>query len=619
LGPTAGFDLAGAERAVVELRAPHTEQAVDTNGNGRFDRLDFNVSLDLLQGGSFQWTASLYDSKGIEIEFVSGAATLATGRAVALLRFTGSKIGAHAVDGPFQVRNLLLLGPTATTIFNEVGFTQPYSYDRFEGAPARAAGPRINEGGVVSAADGQRTFAPGAIASLYGTLLAGSTMAATSTPLPRVLGGVRVTVNGVDAPLFFVSPAQINFQVPFETPATGTAAIVVIRDGASSPVGAVTMAQNAPGIFTYQRAPGAIDPVILHTDFQLVSPARPAAAGEVLIIYATGVGDLNNRPSTGAATPSSPLPVARVTPVITIGGAAAEVLFAGLAPNFVGLVQFNVRTPATLPAGATLPLVIRFGSAASQPVNLIVRAGAPPPPPPPPSSGADVGITLLNVWPRTMIDSDNLTVLFRILNNSRSSGQATYRVYLSSDPVISPATDRLITSGTTNLTGPDTTVTLNRALPPGVPPGSYHVGVSISFPGDTNSANDVSVGLPVAVVAVRPPFDLAVRILSVSPTTVAAGGSVQVAVTVTAPNQLSGTFYREIYLSRDSTITEQDTFLDDDDFDMRDGTDTRIFFVNIPRNTPPGSYFIGVIVESDRDTNPSNNTSAGVPITVTAP
>ena len=70
---------------------------------------------------------------------------------------------------------------------------------------------------------------------------------------------------------------------------------------------------------------------------------------------------------------TEPVATARLTPSITVGGAAAQSLFTGLAPGFVGLVQFNFQLSAKLPAGSSLPLTTRFGNASSQTVNLHVR------------------------------------------------------------------------------------------------------------------------------------------------------------------------------------------------------------------------------------------------------
>jgi uncharacterized protein (TIGR03437 family) len=79
------------------------------------------------------------------------------------------------------------------------------------------------------------------------------TASATQIPLPTVLGGVGVNVGGVDAPLFYVSPSQINFQVPFEIPLHGITSIVVTRNGNTSPPISGSLAEYAPGIFTYAR------------------------------------------------------------------------------------------------------------------------------------------------------------------------------------------------------------------------------------------------------------------------------------------------------------------------------------------------------------------------------
>jgi uncharacterized protein (TIGR03437 family) len=372
LGPTVPFSLAGAERGRIELSGANTERTVDTNSNRLFDRLEFNVGLDLLSAGSYQWSGALFDSKGVEIDFNSGSGNLAAGRATALVQFSGAKIGRNAVDGPYLVRNFLISGGGGSAVLPNIGSTLAYAYDTFEGAPARAAGPRISAGGTVDAASFRGTLVPGAIASLFGTNLAASTASASALPLPLELAGARVTVNGLDAPLFFVSPTQINFQIPFETRA-GSAGVVVRRGASASPPAIVNVAANAPGVFTYERIAGTRDPIVLHASGSLVGPFDPARAGEVLIVFGTGIGELENAPPTGRAAPAQPLARARVNPTVTLGGVACESLFAGLTPGFVGLAQFNIRLPDRLPAGSSLPLIIRFGSASTQTVNLAVR------------------------------------------------------------------------------------------------------------------------------------------------------------------------------------------------------------------------------------------------------
>ena len=108
--------------------------------------------------------------------------------------------------------------------------------------------PAISSGGVVDAAGFQPTLAPGSLASLFGVELSTTTEAAQSQPLPTSLAGARIQVNGADAPLLFVSPKQINFQVPFETVA-GTVSVVVILGEQQSPAESTTIAEFAPSLF----------------------------------------------------------------------------------------------------------------------------------------------------------------------------------------------------------------------------------------------------------------------------------------------------------------------------------------------------------------------------------
>jgi uncharacterized protein (TIGR03437 family) len=254
-----------------------------------------------------------------------------------------------------------------------------YSYDKAGNLVRRSitspqsSGPQIGAGGVVNAASFQAPLARGSLATIFGSNLAGGTAQASQLPLATTLGGVQVTVAGKQAPLVYVSPTQINFQVPFEAPISGSAAVVVTKDGTPSTPQSVTLAEYAPGVFTYARTATSLDPVIVHADNQLVTPANPATANEVLVIYGTGVGSFDNPPATGAAASSAPLAASLLTPTVAVAGSAAQVLFAGLTPGFVGLVQINIQLPATLPAGNTLPLTVAFGSSNAPIVNLSVR------------------------------------------------------------------------------------------------------------------------------------------------------------------------------------------------------------------------------------------------------
>jgi uncharacterized protein (TIGR03437 family) len=213
------------------------------------------------------------------------------------------------------------------------------------------------------------------IASIFGTNLANGTFGAGSLPLPTILGGVQVMVGGVPAPLYVVTPLQINFQVPCEMPLTGSATITVNNNGAASAAQSITLAPYAPGVF--YRTSATVDADIIHVDNSWVAQSSPAKAGEILIVWATGIGSLSQLAATGAASPGSPPAQAVDLPTVTVGGASAVVQFAGLTPGSVGLVQINIQLPSILPAGASLPLVVTFpGGSASQPVSLWVQSAA---------------------------------------------------------------------------------------------------------------------------------------------------------------------------------------------------------------------------------------------------
>ncbi len=220
-------------------------------------------------------------------------------------------------------------------------------------------GPSVLARGVVNAASNLQVLAPGAIASVYGQRLAASTAAGSTLPVPTSLGGTAVTVNGIAAPLFFVSPQQINFQVPFEI--NTSAATVVVTTSQGSAAMLVQVAPSSPGIFAGTVARGG----------RPVDATNPAAAGDVLTLYATGLGLTTPAVASGAPGPAAP-PAQAVLPVtVTIGSAQATTLFAGLAPTFVGLYQVNVVVPAGV--AGDLTLVISSGGRSSNAVTIPVR------------------------------------------------------------------------------------------------------------------------------------------------------------------------------------------------------------------------------------------------------
>jgi uncharacterized protein (TIGR03437 family) len=171
--------------------------------------------------------------------------------------------------------------------------------------------------------------------------------------LPTASSGVSVTVNGIPAPLYYVSVSVVNIQIPYEV-AQSQASVSVNYNGTPSAPQAVQITASAPRLY----------PGVFNADGSLNSADNPAPAETIVTLFATGHG-LTNPPSiTGkAAAEPYPQPVAPVR--VSIGGQNAEVLFAGSAPETVGVLQINVRLPEGV-TGNAAGVLLTIGDATSQ-------------------------------------------------------------------------------------------------------------------------------------------------------------------------------------------------------------------------------------------------------------
>lgn len=269
--------------------------------------------------------------------------------------------------------------------------------------------------------------APSSWIEIYGSNLAGTTRQWASTDFngtaaPTVIDGVTVSVGGAPAVISYVSPTQINAQVP-NVGAGATAPVVVTYQGRSSAPSQLQIAAQEPGLLAppgflvngtqYVVAIHAATGAYVSSGNIPGTSNSPATPGETLTLYGIGFGAVSPPVAAGTVAGSAAPLVSPFT--VTIGNSPATVQYAGIAPSFVGLYQFNVVVPANLSTGdqtiqyalngvngaQTLSLSVTGGStsgtAPGPPKNLSATPGNgsisisfTPAPPPPPSGGATI-------------------------------------------------------------------------------------------------------------------------------------------------------------------------------------------------------------------------------------
>ncbi len=258
---------------------------------------------------------------------------------------------------------------------------------------ANAQTPAIDPGRIYNSASfatGQ-PVAPGSLVSIFGSNFASGITQADSVPLSTNLANVSVTFNGVAAPLagvFHTSDTasdQINLEVPWEVMSTlppntsGTAQVIVMRNGVSSAPQSVQIASAAPGIFAVTLSNGkvvgtGVGQAIAYgnVDGQIAAPAgaitglttHPAKIGDpnTLAILATGLGPVTPPVQTGNNAQDDAnhgvLHTTNTMPVVTVGGINAQVVFSGMSPQFVGVYQLNIIIAPGTPVGDAVPLQI---------------------------------------------------------------------------------------------------------------------------------------------------------------------------------------------------------------------------------------------------------------------
>jgi uncharacterized protein (TIGR03437 family) len=240
---------------------------------------------------------------------------------------------------------------------------------------------------TVDAASFQNLVAPGQIGAVFGAnLIVGSQpQSASVLPLPASLRSTRAFVNGIQAPLFYVSNGQINLQIP-QTTASGQAYVVVYREDGIAASGTIQVSSAVPGLFS-TNSMGTGQGAILNADFSpngdpsLDPQLKRAKRGDYVIIFGNRPTSLlvngeTGQPASvedGAPSPVNPLLTLVQPASVIIGDKTVAASFSGLTPGFVALWQLNVLIPADAPVGNAIDLSVRIDGRTSNRVTIAIE------------------------------------------------------------------------------------------------------------------------------------------------------------------------------------------------------------------------------------------------------
>ena len=300
-----------------------------------------------LNGGAIRFSATNSSSPGVvqRVDLNSGALYNPVRTVEAPLLTTSER--------PF-LRTVAAL-PNAMIALTTSGFTVlPWGYD------LPVAPPRLDR--VVNAADFTKPVAPGGLISVFGANLSpipnGSFPGLPSSAITESC----LQVNGAAVPVLFVSSKQINAQLPL---IEGNTALRLNTPSGSSDNFNMTISPAAPSIFRVASGDTAVPAVVRASNNEFVSATNPVRAGDVLTIYATGLGRTTPEVPSGTPAPEDELSSTSIPATVKLGGVPADVMFAGLTPGQIGIYQINVQIGGNIAAGDSVPLEITQGGAST--------------------------------------------------------------------------------------------------------------------------------------------------------------------------------------------------------------------------------------------------------------
>ena len=313
-------------------------------------------NLDTIAQNDVVWlTATVVGVNGVTpegiVDFQIGSVSLGS---VRLLGSAGTSTATLSVSGnslPAGAWTVLARygGPTGPTASVFITVTSTVR---------NIAGPPVILG-LGNAASFTQQYAPGTYMAIAGTQLASTTETAGSIPLPYSMGGFTATVNGVAAPLYYVSPTFVSIQIPYETPSGIPVVLTVHHDGQVASQ-SFSMSSAAPGIFVSNGSP---------------IPNASAARGQTVSLYMNGVGALSPAISTGGAPPAATaladLPKPVQTTTVTVGGLPARIDFLGEPWGLAGVTLINYQIPPAATLGPQ-QVIVTTGGIASAPATVTV-------------------------------------------------------------------------------------------------------------------------------------------------------------------------------------------------------------------------------------------------------
>ena len=263
------------------------------------------------------------------------------------------------------------VSPQATVSVNATSPNLRPAFTKVTGQVVAGTAPLLAPDGTVQAFYSQigGALAPGTIVEIYGSNFAGGIAQTLGEPLTTTLGGTSVLIGGIAAPLFYVSPEQINAQLPFALLPGNLYQVQVNNGGALSTPNSIEVAPHTPGIAALESGQVIAQS---YPNYSLVTEAAPAKPGQYVTIYLVGLGATDPPVAAGASSPADGLAHPLIAPTLNLNGNTVPIEFAGLTPGSVGLYQINFQVPADTPDG-DLTLIVSQGGVDSNAATLPVK------------------------------------------------------------------------------------------------------------------------------------------------------------------------------------------------------------------------------------------------------